>query len=355
MLIPQFKLRLALFSLLLVTALAGPLTSPAFAQEPFGSAGGTGATAQERAPSPNFEAQLNSMVNISGEGLTLEQFVDSIQKQSGEFNVLIEEDLKGKTLAPFRLQKVRVLAALNLIPKLANDESILLEVSRETEQQANLVTISHDKDASYVETKVLPVKAVLEKMKAETLLASLEKGVKFFGSSETQKLQVALEADSGLLFLRGTGEQVDILCQVFSAICENLQIPAPSVLSNSGGGGGGFGDMGGGMGGTGGGMGGSGGWGFGAPGFKPPTAQISKYFIGGMGGPDGSVIGGVQGKYVIRTIGGQHYVFIEGQPATAYLVGSPEGEAAIERALSLPSKVDPSGNPAGQTSNSDGQ
>jgi hypothetical protein len=339
----------------LVTALAGPLTSPAFAQEPFGSAGGTGATAQERAPSPNFEAQLNSMVNISGEGLTLEQFVDSIQKQSGEFNVLIEEDLKGKTLAPFRLQKVRVLAALNLIPKLANDESILLEVSRETEQQANLVTISHDKDASYVETKVLPVKAVLEKMKAETLLASLEKGVKFFGSSETQKLQVALEADSGLLFLRGTGEQVDILCQVFSAICENLQIPAPSVLSNSGGGGGGFGDMGGGMGGTGGGMGGSGGWGFGAPGFKPPTAQISKYFIGGMGGPDGSVIGGVQGKYVIRTIGGQHYVFIEGQPATAYLVGSPEGEAAIERALSLPSKVDPSGNPAGQTSNSDGQ
>lgn len=355
MLIPQSRLRLALFCLLLVTALAGPLTSPAFAQEPFGSAGGTGATAQDRAPSPNFEAQLNSMVNISGEGLTLEQFVDSIQKQSGEFNVLIEEDLKGKTLAPFRLQKVRVLAALNLIPKLANDESILLEVSRETEQQANLVTISHDKDASYVETKVLPVKAVLEKMEAETLLASLEKGVKFFGSSETQKLQVALEADSGLLFLRGTGEQVDILCQVFSAICENLIIPAPSVLSNSGGGGGGFGDMGGGMGGTGGGMGGSGGWGFGAPGFKPPTAQISKYFIGGMGGPDGSVIGGVQGKYVIRTIGGQHYVFIEGQPATAYLVGSPEGEAAIERALSLPSKVDPSGNPAGQTSNSDGQ
>lgn len=354
MLIPQFRLRLALFSLLLVTALAGPLTSPAFAQEPFGSAGGTGATAQDRAPSPNFEAQLNSMVNISGEGFTLEQFVDSIQKQSGEFNVLIEEDLKGKTLAPFRLQKVRVLAALNLIPKLANDESILLEVSRETEQEANLVTISHDKDASYVETKVLPVKAVLEKMKAEPLLASLEKGVKFFGSSETQKLQVALEADSGLLFLRGTGEQVDILCQVFSAICENLQIPAPSVLSNSGGGGGGFGDMGGGMGGTGGGMGGSGGWGFGAPGFKPPTAQISKYFIGGMGGPDGSVIGGVQGKYVIRTIGGQHYVFIEGQPATAYLVGSPEGEAAIERALSLPAEVDSSGNPAGESSNSGG-
>jgi hypothetical protein len=347
MLIPQFKLRLALFCLLLVTALASPLTSPAFAQEPFGSAGGTGATAQDRAPSPDFEAQLNSMVNISGEGLTLEQFVDSIQKQSGEFNVLIEEDLKGKTLAPFRLQKVRVLAALNLIPKLANDESILLEVSRETEQEANLVTISHDKDTYYVETKVLPVKAVLEKMKAETLLASLEKGVKFFGSSETQKLQVALEADSGLLFLRGTEQQVDILCQVFSAICENLQIPAPSVLSNSGGGGGGggFGGTGGGMGGMGGGMGGIGGGMGGSGGFG----------LGGTGAPDGSVIGGVQGKYVIRLIGGQQYVFIEGQPATAYLVGSPEGEAAIERALSLPSKVDPSGNPAGQSSNSDGQ
>ncbi|MFM7562460.1 MAG: hypothetical protein ACKO81_05425, partial [Planctomycetota bacterium] len=93
-------------------------------------------------------------------------------------------------------------------------------------------------------------------------------------------------------------------------------------------GGGGFGGMG---------MGGSGGWG-----------------LGGMGGFDGSVVGGVQGKYVIRTIGGQQYVFIEGQPSTAYLMGSPECQAAIDRVLNLPSKVDPSGNPAGQSSNSDG-
>ncbi|MFM7739075.1 MAG: hypothetical protein ACKO9H_06700, partial [Planctomycetota bacterium] len=267
MLIPQPKLRLALFCLLLVTALAGPLTSPTVAQDP--------ASAQDTAPSPNFEAQLESMVNISGEGLTLEQFVESIQKQSGEFNVLIEEGLKGTKLAPFRLQRVRVIAALNLIPKLANDETILFEVTRETGDEANLVTISRDKNVYYVETKVLPVKAVLEKMEAETLLASLEKGVKFFGSSETQKLQVALEADSGLLFLRGTGEQVDILCQVFSAICENLQIPVPSVLPKAGGVGGGFGGMGGGgFGGMGGGMGGMGGGGFGGMG-------------GGMGGMGG--------------------------------------------------------------------
>lgn len=196
-----------------------------------------------------FRAQLTRLINLDFDGeLTIEQYVEMIQEAQGaeRLNVLIAEELRDIRLPSCHLRGLRVSAAFEILPRLAGNDAITvgIEFANGDVGAADLITISRDHSfAPDIGTQIYPVKKILETIKPESLLQTLERGIQF-SDAGSPKVQIALEAETGLLFVKGTTVQLEVVREVLTAIGVN-NIPVF--------GGGGMGDMGGGMGGMGGG------------------------------------------------------------------------------------------------------
>ncbi|MFN5320765.1 MAG: hypothetical protein ACK49R_01535 [Planctomycetota bacterium] len=214
--------------------------------------------------SDKIAAQLTRLIDLRSEGeLTIEEFVEMIQEAQGEdrFNVLIAEELRNTRLPSFDLRRIKVSSAFQMLTRLVGNNAIAVEIESAVQNEtADLISISRDhRFTPDISVRTHPVKRILDTIKPEILLQTLEKGIQF-SDAGSPKVQIALEAETGLLFVKGTPAQLDIVLEILNAIAIN-NMPV-------------FGGMGGGMGGMGGGMGVPGGAGITPGGAAPsPNAQ----------------------------------------------------------------------------------
>jgi hypothetical protein len=194
--------------------------------------------------SDKIRAQLGRLIDLRiEEETTIGDFVEMIQvaQRDERLNVLVAEDLRNIRLPSFDLRQIRVSSAFQILPRLAGNEAITVEIESATENQtADLISISIDPGfLPSVGVQTHPIKRILDTIKPESLLQTLEKGIQF-SDVGSPKVQIALEAETGLLFVKGTTAQLDVVSEILQAIQVN-NIP---VIGGMGGGMGGMGSMG---------------------------------------------------------------------------------------------------------------
>ena len=194
--------------------------------------------------SEKIKAQLGRLIDLyTAEETTIGDFVEMIQvaQYDERLNVLVAEDLRNIRLPSFDLRQIRVSSAFQILPRLAGNEAITVEIESATENQtADLISISIDPGfLPSVGVQTHPIKRILDTIKPESLLQTLEKGIQF-SDVGSPKVQIALEAETGLLFVKGTTAQLDVVSEILQAIQVN-NIP---VIGGMGGGMGGMGSMG---------------------------------------------------------------------------------------------------------------
>lgn len=253
-----------LFASVAITALPGqtaPAPTPSAQKpDPFGAQGPdidwqVQVSRNEEAlqkQSDKIRAQLGRLIDLRTEGeTTIEEFVEMIQEAQGaeRLNVLVAEDLRNLRLPSFDLRQIRVSSAFQFLPRLAGNEAITVEIESATENQtADLISISTDPGfLPSVGVQTHPIKRILDTIKPESLLQTLEKGIQF-SDVGSPKVQIALEAETGLLFVKGTTAQLDVVVEILNAIQVN-NIPVIGGMGGGTIGGGGMGGFGAGKGG----------------------------------------------------------------------------------------------------------
>ncbi len=301
-----------------------------------------------------FNTQLTRLIDIaSPQEISIEQYVEMIRETQvdGPLNVLIAGELRNSKIPSFTLNRTRVITAFQLLPLLTGNQAILVEFDSDTGDDPMIRIFGASGFAPDFGHRAHPIKKILELIEPEILLQSLERGI-VFADAGVPKIQIAMEAETGLLFVKGTEAQLDLVEDILGAIRTNNDIPWPGMggMGMGGMGGGGMQGMGGGMGmgGTFGGMGMAGmgmpgpgmigGGGSGGGGYGSMGGGIASISGGGIDQPSNRIVGGDGlGRYVIRDIGGQLYLFVAGEPH-AYSVDTPEADAAIARALGKPAE-----------------
>ena len=195
--------------------------------------------------SDKIAAQLTRLIDLrSDEELTVTQFVEMIQQAQGEdrLNVLIAEELRNTRLPSFDLRRIKVSAAFQMLPRLAGNDSIAVEIESAVQTEtADLISISGDHSvAPDISVRTHPIKRILDTIKPESLLQTLEKGIQF-SDAGWPNVQIALEAETGLLFVKGTPAQLDVVSEILNAI----QVNNMPVFGGMEGGQGGMGGLGG--------------------------------------------------------------------------------------------------------------
>ena len=195
--------------------------------------------------SDKIAAQLTRLIDLrSDEELTVTQFVEMIQQAQGEdrLNVLIAEELRNTRLPSFDLRRIKVSAAFQMLPRLAGNDSIAVEIESAVQTEtADLISISRDHSvAPDISVRTHPIKRILDTIKPESLLQTLEKGIQF-SDAGWPNVQIALEAETGLLFVKGTPAQLDVVSEILNAI----QVNNMPVFGGMEGGQGGMGGLGG--------------------------------------------------------------------------------------------------------------
>lgn len=195
--------------------------------------------------SDKVAAQLTRLVDLRSDGeVTIEQFVEMLQEAQGgdRLNVLIAEELRNTRLPSFDLRRIKVSAAFQMLPRLAGNNAITVEIESAVENEtADLISISRDHSFTPdISVRTHPIKRILDTIKPESLLQTLEKGIQF-SDAGLPKVQIALEAETGLLFVKGTPAQLDVVTEILNAI----QVNNMPVFGGMGAGRGGMGGLGG--------------------------------------------------------------------------------------------------------------
>lgn len=244
-----FALTPMLLNMAVTSSMPAQLSAPpqsAKPQDPFG--GGLGPSVnwsvelnrnQEalEKQSDKVAAQLTRLIDLRSDGdLTVAEFVEMIQEDQGEdrLNVLIAEELLNTRLPSFDLRRIKVSTAFQMLPRLAGNNAITVEIESALQNDtADLISISRDHSFTPdISVRTHPIKRILDTIKPESLMQTLEKGIQF-SDVGSPKVQIALEAETGLLFVKGTPVQLDVVSGILDAIGVNTM---PVILGMGGGG-----------------------------------------------------------------------------------------------------------------------
>jgi hypothetical protein len=176
-----------------------------------------------------WDDRLNVKISVDQPAGTVSDFVARIRETDPLLNIVVTESASAMRLPEIRLEHVPIRAVLSLISTLTNSE---VDVSFESQldgSDANVVLISSQFMPESNQSpcvRVFNVKRILEATNREALLASLDEG---FQMMEQQDLKVDIKVHeaTGLMFIKGTGPQLELAESVLNEIESGLN-PMPS-------------------------------------------------------------------------------------------------------------------------------
>ena len=166
-----------------------------------------------------YDYATSASVTIGFSGGTVSDFVKQLTQQAERMNILIRADVANITLPAMSLRNITADTALNsLIPLSMEAVSVMLDDS----QEYYIVGPNYDRQPEIVE--VLNVGKLLFKSntdgtgevspeKQDQLLSAIEAGQQMLANS-SETLKIKLHEQTGLLFVKGSPEQTELVKQI---------------------------------------------------------------------------------------------------------------------------------------------
>jgi hypothetical protein len=222
----------ACFLRVLVGSLALFVGGAALSQQPPGTQGGM-PVAPHQEPA----------VSITFKGGTLAEYAAALRAASDGANILVPEQATDVRVPAITLKDATVFSALEALGELVIDDYQVKvrAIMSPLAQPVYAVRVSRvravagapgqgmvDERARVV--RVFSIKSLIqahpgdpaEGLKAETILTAIETGLSFTGEAARAKAVVRYHADSGILFVHGTLEQVGVVEQVLASLGNDL-------------------------------------------------------------------------------------------------------------------------------------
>jgi hypothetical protein len=198
----------------------------ALGQDPQASQGGTNQPLVQGQPDESnepisLEEQLSVVISIEVANMTVDNFVQTVKDRAWEkgatINVIVEPDIAEFMLPRIELEGVAAKYALaSLVP--ASNGAVSIDQDQGDGNSFLVVGGSPDTEPNQV--LVVNVKDLLQSIDKPALVGAIEQGLQMMGGSGDRRLvQLQLHEGTGLLFSRGSPQELRLI----SDICEEIR------------------------------------------------------------------------------------------------------------------------------------
>lgn len=185
--------------------------------------------------SPN----LKFAVSIDFPGGTIGDYIDLVKKEADSLNLIVTDGAKDLILPKIVLKNVPVDVAVKCIEQCFDPNETMVNVSSENKG----VQIIQASMTSRKEVDVINVKRLFSdhKMTEETFMQAVEIGLTMNSQKEKLKLKIQFHKETGLLFLSGLRQEIQLVQQIVSELHGTSFGPGRMMGGMSAGGGSGMG------------------------------------------------------------------------------------------------------------------
>ena len=186
----------------------------------------TATSANTKALGQSLTTSARPIINIQfNDGGTVGEYLGSLheqcESQKFKLNVIVDEGTKAVKLPSFTLRDVSLDSAIMLLSKLPLKE----DVSFAIDSERNIFVISSYEsqsiDMNAQSAQVISVRHILEDRSKEDLLSAIEIGTKLIDESDTESMTLALHAETGLLFAKGSSEHLKMIADIVDQLTDS--------------------------------------------------------------------------------------------------------------------------------------
>jgi hypothetical protein len=200
-------------------------------------AAGNGLVAQDQPPSDEdagnqYEHQLASPVTIEMSDSSVSDYANEIRNLVPSINIVVTKAAADLRLPEIKLNAVPARGALSLLNSVTNQEIEVDFQSRAGGNEADVVLITAPNSGPFssgTEVRVFNIKQLLGASNRDALLSSLESGFQMLGGS-SQPVDVKIHEATGLLFIKGSGQQLALAESIIHELEKGLGYAAPPIF-----------------------------------------------------------------------------------------------------------------------------
>ena len=159
------------------------------------------------------EFASEQIVSLQFSGGSVAEYVAELRTEAPAFNVVVTNDAANLPLPAIELQNVSALAAFNCI-ELAGTGELVVEGEMDEE-----IFFVRRNVSTRPRVAVSNVQRLLQDRGEEDLLSAIEIGLRMFQGTEVRPdVELKLHRETGLLFSKGTDEEIELIEEIVRAM-----------------------------------------------------------------------------------------------------------------------------------------